>query len=929
MDMPQLGVRARAMLLVVIAAVPLALVAQRSIEDYRQQQLRNLSTQAGQLARFAAERHAEAVERARAALEGAAQWRDELLGPECRRRLQWLLQASSIDSLSVAGADGTIRCSTLEDAEGLGIADREYFREALRTRGFVVSGVLRSKTNKHDIVVAAYPLTGPDGSLEAVLAASIRMNRLPEVLASAGAPRPFETVVLSGKGDVLARFGERVDDEAKLLAADAPLPGSDAMVRVSLRADPAEAKADAFLHRGLALLAGVIGCALLVAWLGSTFFVARPLRLLTEAAAKLDAGDLGARTGIPHHHHEIGELARRLDLLAAHRQQVTRALRALSAGNRTLLREQDESGLLQAMCNVAVVKGGYPFAVVYYAAGDEEKSVVPAASAGDDRGALEAMRLTWEDNERGQGTVGTTIRSGRTTVFQSIAQAPGAAPWREHLLPRGFGAVASMPLRVEGATIGTFTLFAAETDAFHKEELDLVQEMADDLAFGITTCRERIKRIDAEREARRIATHDGLTDLHNRSYFLNALGRAIDAAAAQRTPLAVLAVHVRDLPALIDGLGYGPGMQVVREIAERLRRIVPESELLARVPPDDFVTLRGGIDAEGARALAAGLLAAFATPVAVGGTQIDVQGHVGASFYPGHGDEADPLLRRAAIAARAGAKRDQPFTTYAGATDREDPARLTLVRDLRRAIDARELHLQFQPKVDLAASRIVGSEALVRWRHPERGNISPGQFVPLAEQTGLIRQMTYFVVEAAIRQQRAWLDAGLRLPVAVNLSVRNFYDPRLVERIEGLLATWGVPGALLEFEITEGALVEEPQTARAVLERLRKAGGKIYIDDFGTGYSSLSYLVSLPVHALKIDRSFIVQMFASKEARAVVASIVSMGHELGLRVVAEGVEQPHERDALVAMGCDEAQGYLFSPPVVQEKFPGLLQQARA
>jgi len=927
MFMPLLGVRGRAVLLVVIAAVPLALVAQRSFKDYRQNQFENLGRQAEQLAHFAAARHAGAIARARGVLEAAVELRDELLGPECRRRLQWLAHASSIDSLSVADTDGTVRCSTLDDAVGLNVADRQYFKDVLRTRAFAVSGVLHARANNNDIVVAAYPVTLPDGTLQAVAAASIRLNRLPEALASAGAPQTFETLIVSDKGDVLARYGAQAASDAKSLTADAHLPGTDALVRVSLPTAPFHAEADIALRYGLAELGGVFGCTLFLAWLGSSLFVVRPLRLLTDAAAKLDAGNLDARTGIPHHNHEIGQLARRLDMLAAHRQKVTRALRALSAGNRTLLRKENEPELLQAMCDVAVTDGGYPLAVVYYAAGDEEKSVLAVVHAGDDRGALDELRLSWADTERGQGTVATAIRSGRTKVFQSIAKEPGSLPWRAALLKRGFGSVASMPLNVEGTTVGTFTLFADETDAFDKEELDLVQEMADDLGFGIGACRERIMRIDAEREARRVASHDGLTDLHNRSYFLNALGQAIAKAAEQHNSLAVLVIHIRDLPDLFDGLGYTPGTQVVREIAERLRRIVPEGELIARVPPDDFVMLRTGVDSEAAAALAVALLKAFEAPVAVDKVEIDVQGHVGASFYPGHGDEPDILLRRAAIAARQGAKRDHPYTAYAGATDREDPARLALVGDLRRAIENRSLHLHFQPKVDLAAGRIVGSEALLRWRHPDRGNISPGQFVPLAEQTGLIRQMTYFVMETAIRQQRAWLDEGIRLPVAINLSVRNLYDPRLVERIEGLLATWGVPGELLEFEITEGALVEEPQTARAVLERLRKAGGKIYIDDFGTGYSSLSYLVSLPVHALKIDRSFIVQMSASKEARSVVSSVISMGHQLGLRVVAEGVERAQERDALIAMGCNEAQGYFYSPPVAPDKFLGLLEQA--
>jgi diguanylate cyclase (GGDEF)-like protein len=923
MYLAHLGVRARATLLVVIAAVPLVLLAQRGVENYRWQRIESLGEMARQLVRFAVERQETSLEYTHRLLELAAQRPEELTGPRCQRTLERLARAAPVDTLTVIDLDGKVRCSTIAGADGLNLSDRDYYRAALRTRDFVTSDVLQGRVGNRATVVGAQPFLLPDGSVGGLLAASVRVDRLFKSLADAGAPPGFAAHVVTERGEVLDQFGVLHVEGYARTSAEARLPGSTALIRVSLPQESAEAEADGILRRALGSLGAVLGGALLLAWLGSGFFVVRPLRRLADAAAKLDAGDLGARTGIPHHDNEVGHLARRLDTLAAHRQKVTRALRALSAGNRTLLREANEPDLLQAMCNVAVDKGGYPLAVVYYAADDEQKSVLAAAHAGEDRGALDAMQLTWADNERGQGTVGTAIRAGRTTVFQSIAEAPGARPWREQLLPRGFGAVASMPLLVDGRTIGTFTLFAAETDAFDREELELVQEMADDLAFGIGACRERIRRIDAEREARRVATHDGLTDLHNRSYFLSALAQALEGAAGGQSALAVLVVHVRDLPGLLDALGYGPGMQAIREIAERLRRLVPEGEALARVPPDDFVVLRAGADAEAASALAAELLAAFATPVSVGGVQVDVQGHVGASFFPGHGDEADLLLRRAAIAARNGAKRDQPYTAYAGATEREDPARLALVGDLRRAIEARSLHLQFQPKLDLAAGRIVGSEALVRWRHAERGNVSPGQFVPLAEHTGLIRQLTYLVMETAIRQQRSWLDAGMRLPVAINLSVRNFYDPRLIERVEGLLATWGVPGELLEFEITEGALVEEPQTARAVLERLRKAGGKIYIDDFGTGYSSLSYLVSLPVHALKIDRSFIVQMTSSKQAHAVVASIVSMGHQLGLRVIAEGVERKEERDVLVALGCDEAQGYLLGRPMEAEAFKAL------
>jgi diguanylate cyclase (GGDEF)-like protein len=773
-------------------------------------------------------------------------------------------------------------------------------------------------------VAIARPVLRNDAAIDSVLVAGVRFDWLPKVLAEAGAPLDFDALIIAGGGTMVARFpgAAAAPRGASLVMGDARLggpPEAPDLIHVGLPIQHAEEAGDNVLRQGFSVLAGVSALALLAAWLGSGLFVARPLRRLTEAAARLEAGDLAARTGVPHHEHEIGRLARQLDSLAEHREKITRAMRALSAGNRTLLREQREPELLAAMCRVAVDKGGYLLAVVFYAADDEEKSVLPAARAGEDHGALDAMRLTYADDERGRGTVGTAIRTGKTTVFQDIATAEGAGPWRQHLLPHGFGAVASMPLRVEGRVIGTFTLFAAETDAFDREELELVQEMADDLAFGIAGCRERLRLVDAEREARRVATHDGLTDLHNRSHFIHCLGTAIAECAARAEPLAVTVVHVRNLPALLEALGYAPGMQVVREIAQRLQALVAEDDMLARVPQDDFVFMRRGADAAAAEALAHQVLGVFATPVAISGTEIDVQGHAGTSLYPGHGEEPDLLLRRATLAARDAAKHDAPYALYAGATERENPGRLALAADLRRAIATRGLTLHYQPKYDLLAKQVVGSEALLRWQHPARGGVSPAQFVPLAEQTGLIRPLTYLVLEGALRQQRAWLEQGLELPVAVNLSVRNLYDPQLQRRIEGLLATWGVPPALLQLEITEGALIEDPRTAQRVLHGLYELGCRTYIDDFGTGYSSLNYLVSLPVHALKIDRSFILQM-EKKEALTVVSSIIGMAHGLGLRVVAEGVEREAERDVLVALGCDEAQGYLFGKPVPAEAF---------
>jgi EAL domain-containing protein (putative c-di-GMP-specific phosphodiesterase class I) len=285
---------------------------------------------------------------------------------------------------------------------------------------------------------------------------------------------------------------------------------------------------------------------------------------------------------------------------------------------------------------------------------------------------------------------------------------------------------------------------------------------------------------------------------------------------------------------------------------------------------------------------------------------------VGAAFFPGHGDDAEALVRRASIAAREGFRRDISYSVYDGATARENPARLALASDLRSAIETRQLVLHYQPKVRLADGAHCGSEALVRWQHPGRGMVPPMEFVALAEEIGLIRSLTYQVLDIAVRQQHAWAGA---LPIAVNLSARNLYDPSLLASLDGLFGTWGVPRELIHFEITESALVDDPQAAQRALLELRSRGAELYIDDFGTGYSSLSYLVKLPVQALKIDRSFIREMGHSAQARGVVASIISMAHNLGLKVVAEGVETAADAALLREMACDEAQGYFFARPL--------------
>jgi EAL domain-containing protein (putative c-di-GMP-specific phosphodiesterase class I)/CheY-like chemotaxis protein len=309
------------------------------------------------------------------------------------------------------------------------------------------------------------------------------------------------------------------------------------------------------------------------------------------------------------------------------------------------------------------------------------------------------------------------------------------------------------------------------------------------------------------------------------------------------------------------------------------------------------------------------LVDVFKEPIAVGNVRLDVRAAVGASFFPEHGEDGESLVRRASLVARDALRKDVTFELYKGASERENPERLALAADLRGAIEAGALQLHYQPKVRIRDGTVVGYEALVRWFHPSKGAIAPATFIPVAEQMGLIGSMTNNVIKMAVRQLHEWAHATTRMPVAVNLSARNLYDPQLITLVDRWLKSYDVPAELLHFEITESALVEEPEVARKTLNDLRARGSTIYVDDFGTGYSSLSYLATLPINSLKIDRSFIRQMGESRQAYAVVSSIILMAHNLQMSVVAEGVETAEQLAALKRLGCEEAQGYFFGKPV--------------
>ena len=412
-------------------------------------------------------------------------------------------------------------------------------------------------------------------------------------------------------------------------------------------------------------------------------------------------------------------------------------------------------------------------------------------------------------------------------------------------------------------------------------------------------------------EIQRRADYDELTGLPNRTLFR----RRVEAAlAAGNMDAVVLLLDVDHFKEVNDALGHELGDELLRGIGERLAALC-EDETVARLGGDEFAVLLPRGSAELAEAFAARIHEALEQPFELGGFSLEVAASVGIAVFGEHGEDADALLQHADVAMYLAKGAHAGTAVYSAEQDTNDAERLALAGELRRAIEQEELVVHYQPKADLQTGRIVGVEALVRWIHPERGFIPPDAFIPIAERTGLIKPLSRYVLRTAIDQCAAWAAEGLDLHVAVNLTIPDLLDLELPDRIAAMLADARVPADRLELEVTESTILADPFRVRHVIDRLNELGIGFAIDDFGTGYSSLAYLKQLPVQTIKIDRSFVMDMIESESDAAIVRSTIDLARNLGLRVVAEGVETEAMWDKLREQGATLAQGYLISKPV--------------
>ena len=440
---------------------------------------------------------------------------------------------------------------------------------------------------------------------------------------------------------------------------------------------------------------------------------------------------------------------------------------------------------------------------------------------------------------------------------------------------------------------------------------------------------ERMRTNIAENQAQvlRLAYWDSLTGLPNRARFREAVGVAMrdatDAKLADGTEgsVAVIMLDLNRFKHVNDVLGYSVGDQVLVGIAERLgRALAREGDVVARLSGDEFGILLRHADAQQAQAVALRIEQALEQALVIGEHRVDMGAGIGIACWPQHAEDDDALLVRAEMAMYAAKRRNNGPVTYDPAIDATSAQTLTLISELRQAVERHELRLYLQPKLALEDSRVVGAEALVRWQHPTRGLVPPVQFIPFAEQTGFIRHLTMWVFEEAARHWLSLADEGLQLRLSVNLSTRDLLDMDLPQKFGALLARHGVPAAAFCLEITESAIMDDPQRALATLDALSAMGFKLSIDDFGTGYSSLAYLKRLPVDELKIDQSFVRNMQSDRDDEMIVRSTIDLAHNLGIVVVAEGVETAEAWNLLRDLKCDQAQGYHMGRPMPVGEF---------
>jgi diguanylate cyclase (GGDEF)-like protein/PAS domain S-box-containing protein len=605
----------------------------------------------------------------------------------------------------------------------------------------------------------------------------------------------------------------------------------------------------------------------------------------------------------------IDGLARDVTELKLQEQRISRLSRihaVLSGINVAIVRIHERQKLFEEACRIAVEHGGFGIAWIGTLDADTG-ALVPVACAGADAESFLAHGRNYvvTDASAGASLSARAVQERRAVYSNDLLAEPAEHNERRNeAVRRGYRSVITLPLLVEETAVGNLTLLAREANFFDDEEMKLLTGLADDISFALDNMAK-------DEKLNYLAYYDVLTGLPNRTLFLDRLEQRVSAARREQAIFSVLMLDIERFRQINETLGRKSGDALLQEFTKRLKDTVGESDMVAHLGGDYFTIATGAAGGDVVHLLEKIFAAVSGRPYEVGGSELRIASRSGVAIYPADGADADGVLKNAEAALKDAKRTGHRYLFYAPQMNARVAEQMKLENDLRRAILEEQFELHYEPRVDLVSGRVNGFEALLRWRHPERGLIVPGEFIPMLESTGLILEAGRWALRRAARDGAAWRAAGLMAPrIAVNVSAIQLRRREFVEDVVNALA--GGDGFRdIDIEITESILMEDVDVNIEKLQAIQATGMQVAMDDFGTGYCSLSYLAKLPVNSLKIDRSFVSQMAKSAEQMAIVSTIISLARALRLKVVAEGVETEEQANLLRLLRCDEAQGFLF------------------
>jgi diguanylate cyclase (GGDEF)-like protein/PAS domain S-box-containing protein len=603
-------------------------------------------------------------------------------------------------------------------------------------------------------------------------------------------------------------------------------------------------------------------------------------------------------------------------------RRLNRVYAMLSGINTLIVRARAREELFREACRIAVDAGQFRLAWIGVVDRDAGR-VRPVAWSGGDEEYIQSMPLELGDaGAEGRGLAGLVIGERRAIISSDMTQDPRVL-LKQEAAARGFRSLAMLPLLISGEAAGVLALYAGEAGFFDDEEMKLLRELAGDIAFAI-------EHLDALGKVEYLAFHDPLTGLPNRTVLIDRLAQMLSAARRGNQLAGVMFFDVERFRLVNDTLGRSAGDEFLKEVAERFKAAIRAQDTVVRVGADVFAVAVSGITsvADAMHFFVDRLTRAFTPPIIVGGRELRAVLKAGIAMFPNDGDTAEILCRNAEAALKKAKEAGDRYVFYTPELNARVAEALALENRLRGALEAGQFVLHYQPKVDTKTRALVGLEALIRWNDPELGLVPPGKFIPLMEETGIILQAGRWALKRAVTDIQSWRAKGYAASrVAVNVSQVQLRQPDFVQSVLQALEGFGDTEPLLDLEITESMVMQNLDATVQALQTLRGAGVETSLDDFGTGYSSLAYVSRLPVVALKIDRSFVVEMTFSHYARTIVQTVISLAHSLGLKVIAEGVDAEEQATLLATFGCDQMQGYLISRPVPPEQIEAMLQKA--